>query len=299
MLASSPLSWTGSLTASTKPPRFTLVGYSLGGCIATHFTATFPHLISNLVLVAPAGLIRVTHVGWQNRLLYSSFGGLIPESWVERTVANRLKGGPTGATAVTPKKFTGTGSSFTGNPMGSGPAAPIAAEVANTTRSSTINPSSASHTAPPAGSSFDNAILFPDRPTVSVAAAVNWQVAHHRGFLPAFISTIRHCPIHRQQDIWRVIGSRLSPARARGEAWPREQNDKDSKPGLDSRILVVVGKADPVIIPEELKEDASEAIGEQNVEFVEVEAGHELPITRNAEIVQAMEKMWERGLREI
>ena len=295
------------------------------------------------MLIAPAGLIREQHVGWQSRLLYSSYGGLLPETWVERVVANRLKGGPTGATAVSPKKSTSAeistrekdvatqsltpydentavskfvplalrrmmkmGEQRNHNNFSTAPTtddaatssvvAPIAAEVANMTPTSAINPSSASHSTPPSGSSFDNAILFPDRPTVSVAAAVTWQLTHHPGFIPAFVSCIRNCPIYGQHDIWRTIGSRLVAARARGEAWVGEQADGDAKSGLETKVLVVLGKTDPIIIVDELEEDVGKAMGKDDVEFVEVEAGHEVPITRSKEIVEAMQRMWERGL---
>ncbi|KAI9690500.1 MAG: hypothetical protein M1822_009463 [Bathelium mastoideum] len=285
-----------------------------GGCIATHFTATFPHLVANLVLVAPAGLIREKHIGWQSRLLYSSYGGLLPERWVERVVAKRLQSGPTGATAVSPKKSSPNTPSTETAISSSSPAAPIAAEVANTAHTSTIHPSSAAHSAPPpaSGSSFDNALLFPDRPTVSVAAAVAWQLAHHRGFLPAFISCIRHCPVYGQHGVWRAIGARLDAAReqqqqqqgAREEGTGSSDQQQggggggaESDPGLEGgRVLVVVGRTDPIIVAEEVRADGVAAMGERNVEVVEVEAGHEVPITRSAEIVEAMGRLWRNGL---
>ncbi|KAF2231152.1 alpha/beta-hydrolase [Viridothelium virens] len=302
VLASSPLSWTGSASTSTKTDRFTLVGYSLGGCISLNFTATFPHLVSDLVLIAPAGLIRDKHVAWQSRLLYSRYGGLVPESWVSYIVARRLRAGPTGATAVSPHKKSASSSSPSSTLLPTDATiAPITAEVANTTPSSTIHPSSASHSAPPSGSSFDNAILFPNRPKVSVAATVSWQLKHHPGFLPAFISCIRYCPIYRQEQVWKTIGSRLDTIRrAEGKAGPVERegagHTSERKWSLESRVLVIAGKTDSIIVPEELRDDAGEAIGKQNLDFITVEAGHEAPITRSGEIVDAMRSTWEKGL---
>ena len=290
VLVSSPLSWTGKSARHDTSDGFTLVGYSLGGCIATYFTATFPQLITNLVLIAPAGLIREKHVSWQSRLLYSGYGGLVPESWVQHIVATRLKGGPTGASAVSLKKSVSTAADDAAT---TSLVPPMAGEVPNTKSASTIHPSSASHSAPPASASFDNAVLFPDRPPVSVAAAVSWQLTHHQGFLPAFISCIRHCPIYGQHHIWRTIGSRLYGPRegmtgSSGEA----KIHNEAKAGLKGRVLVVVGKTDPIIVADELREDGRRAIGEQNVDFLELEAGHEVPITRSTEIVEAMERMW-------
>ena len=81
VLASSSLSWTGSDT-------FSILGYSLGGGIAANFAACFSSLVSSVILLAPSGLIRSYHFGWQSRLLY--FSGLLPEWAVERIVYWKL-----------------------------------------------------------------------------------------------------------------------------------------------------------------------------------------------------------------
>ncbi|KAF5260567.1 hypothetical protein FOXYS1_8775, partial [Fusarium oxysporum] len=64
-LASSPLSWTGSNSLR-------LIGYSLGGAIAASFAVDFPHMVSSLILLAPAGLIRSTDLGLTFWFLFKS-----------------------------------------------------------------------------------------------------------------------------------------------------------------------------------------------------------------------------------
>ena len=96
-LTSSPLCWTGSSS-------FTLVGYSLGGGIATSFTSYFPSLVSNLILIAPSGLMRKEHISKTSKLLYSV--GLLPEYWIEILVKRRLEGDPSAAVAVKSKPIT-------------------------------------------------------------------------------------------------------------------------------------------------------------------------------------------------
>jgi pimeloyl-ACP methyl ester carboxylesterase len=82
-LASSPdLSWTG-------PQAFKLVGYSLGGGIAVHFATSFPHLVSSLVLLAPAGLIRPESFGAFTRAVFTS--GIIPPRLLNWLTSKRLK----------------------------------------------------------------------------------------------------------------------------------------------------------------------------------------------------------------
>lgn len=81
-LASSPISWTGE-------NRFSLVGYSLGGCIATAFASYFPRLVQDLVLVAPAGLIRDSDP--KSWLVYS---GMLPNSVTASLAASRIRRSP-------------------------------------------------------------------------------------------------------------------------------------------------------------------------------------------------------------
>ena len=84
-LTSSPLSWTGNGS------RFAVIGYSLGGGIAAHFTSYFPTLISSLVLLAPAGLVREGRLSLTHKILYNS--GLIRESTLEGIMKKRLRRG--------------------------------------------------------------------------------------------------------------------------------------------------------------------------------------------------------------
>ena len=40
--------------------KFDLLGFSLGGAIATKFTTVYSRYLNNLILVAPAGLMKVS-----------------------------------------------------------------------------------------------------------------------------------------------------------------------------------------------------------------------------------------------
>jgi pimeloyl-ACP methyl ester carboxylesterase len=98
-LASSDLCWTGISS-------FSIVGYSLGGGIATNFTSFFPQFISHLVLIAPSGLVRKEHISRTSKVLYST--GLLPGLLIERFVAKRLGNNPSAAVAVKSKPTTPT-----------------------------------------------------------------------------------------------------------------------------------------------------------------------------------------------
>ena len=93
-LTSSPLPWTGH--GST----FSLIGYSLGGGIVVNFTSYFPTLVSSLVLLAPAGLVREDRVTATNKFLYNT--GLLSENALEDIIKRKLRRGdpPTKATKI-------------------------------------------------------------------------------------------------------------------------------------------------------------------------------------------------------
>lgn len=84
-LTSSPLAWTGN------GQTFSLIGYSLGGGIVANFTSYFPSLVSSLILLAPAGLVRQNRITLTNKILYNT--GLINEMTLERIIARRMRSG--------------------------------------------------------------------------------------------------------------------------------------------------------------------------------------------------------------
>ena len=84
-LSTSPLSWTGNRET------FSLIGYSLGGGIVANFTSYFPSLVSSLVLLAPAGLVRESRITLTNKILYNT--GLINETTLEKVIMGRMRRG--------------------------------------------------------------------------------------------------------------------------------------------------------------------------------------------------------------
>ena len=278
-LASSPLSWTGG------GGSFSIVGYSMGAAIAANFTSWFPALVDDLVLIAPAGLVRPEHRrDWKTRLTYS---GLLPDFIVASLVKNRLRTNPNvKTTRVTTKKAQ------TGLPTESG-SDPIAAEVANTSTS---------------------APLAFGRP-VDAEAVVRWQMDHHPGFVHAFFSSFVNPPVRDQHDRWRLIGRRLDAQRAAAtgkKAGPssaaaataaaaddaEQESAADAEPQGQGRlrtgkVLMVLGKMDRAVFSDELEPDAKAVLGEANLKVKVFDAGHEVPITFAEEIVDFVWEEWE------
>ncbi|KAI7286961.1 putative alpha/beta hydrolase [Hortaea werneckii] len=276
VLASSKLAWTG-------PNRFTLVGYSLGGGIGASFASYFPELVEGLVLIAPSGLLRPTHISAKSKLLY---GNLLPQSLIHYYVGNRLRGGP--------PSIWKQNSNSTGNNSGNPEATTTGAIQAAESEAPSNNPPS--H---PAQAPNSSAPIFPDRPAISPANAVGWQVDAHPGFVPAFISSIQHAPITEQHERWRLIGHRQEAARTSSNNKPETLHNSGAAAAAgvalkEKKVLILLGKQDSVIIADEVGEDANKAMGKQNVEIVRLEGGHDVPIVGAKECGEAIATFWKR-----
>ncbi|KAF2454266.1 Alpha/Beta hydrolase protein [Lineolata rhizophorae] len=128
----------------------------------------------------------------------------------------------------------------------------------------------------------DAAPLLADRPASSVSGAVAWQLAHHAGFARAVLGCLREGPIHGQGRAWGRVGAGVAAARGRG----REERRAVSK------VLVVLGQRDGVVRADEVGRDAREALGEENVVVVVLDAGHGVPYECPEEVVGVMERNW-------
>ena len=229
----------------------------MGGGISAAFTSYFPTLVDSLILIAPSGLLRASHIHWTSRLIY---GGLVPKTLVNHLVRRRLGGG----SSATPMKSS--------NPEAT-PAKAVTGEVPDSEH--------------PALSPDSHAPLFANRPSVSVADAVSWQLTHHQGFLPAFISSIQHAPISGQHDRWRLIGQRMAEQRT-------HPLDSDlARHGLQGgRALLVLGKDDTIVVANEIAEDTRTVLGLDGVEVAVLEGGHDLPIVHSTKVAQTIMDFW-------
>jgi len=252
VLTSSKLAWTGA-------DKFTLLGYSLGGGIAAEFTSYFPQMVGSLVLIAPAGLMRPSRISRSSKLLY---GGLFPEVLVNYLISRRLESGQTAPPGME-------------KPKGSGetPIAPADAAQSEVP----------SH---PAHAANSLASIFPDRPGISPARAVSWQLHAHPGFLAAFISSIKYAPVGASHERWRLIGARQTAQRASAEPEQKVQGLQQGK------VLILLGKQDAVIISDEVEEDATVVLGQENVKVVKLEGAHDVPIVNAKGCVDAILEFW-------
>ncbi|KAI0594086.1 alpha/beta-hydrolase [Biscogniauxia sp. FL1348] len=257
VLASSP-----SAVLWTSAPGFHLVGYSLGGGLCVAFARHFPHLVRSLALVAPCGLIRQHHVGWRSWLYYTS--SLLPEALVRVLVRRRIR------------------------PQVSNPAATASSNRSTDILAAETERQVSGDGDANGGAGFDSAAISKYRPGVTVSSVVQWQLDNHAGFLTAFLSSIRTCPIYAPQPDWEALSSVLKIRRTNNP-------DVTSNSGLNGgKILIVLGEHDPVIVKNETIEDATAVLGTNGVEFALIDGGHEVPITRSTDVANAIEEFWPR-----
>ncbi len=226
-MTSSTLSWTG-------PEKFDLIGYSLGGGIATAFTSYHPSLVRSLILLAPSGLIRPKHMASRSKIIYST--GIIPECLLLWLCKKRLLAGPMYAKENKEVDLSLIGTAEEG--------------------------------APDEAQSFIP--LSRTRPDIHVQQAVQWQLRNHDGFVLAFLSSIRHAPITEQQEHWRRL--------------KRVRSDK---------VLVIAGTLDPIVFPDELREDAEALLGKERIAYSEIDSTHDFPVTESRDVIKEIMNFWE------
>ncbi|UKZ51369.1 hypothetical protein TrVGV298_005128 [Trichoderma virens] len=227
VLASSPLPWTGN-------NAFRLIGYSLGGGIAVHFATAFPHLVSSLILLAPAGLINPEDFGAMSLFIFRS--GFVPEGLLAYLTRSRLQ--QPIAAARKPKEASSTAS---------------VAEVALAEATGTTEQS-------------EGAIPLEQH----VLMYVRWMVLNHSGFIPSFMSSIRHAPLTHQHDSWRLLARR--------------------KPGT---TMVLLAQNDELIDVNDYEREALPLIGgRDNVVWKVLPGTHDFVMTHSNYILKELDEVW-------
>ena len=109
---------------------------------------------------------------------------------------------------------------------------------------------------------------------ITESAVTNFQLNYNAAFIPALLSSYRYAPIHSNHELFGRI-----------------------RKGLDAldqrRVLLVIGKTDPIITPQEAIPDWKAVLGEDGVETVVVECGHEVPMGRADEVADAVWRFWQ------
>ena len=102
------------------------------------------------------------------------------------------------------------------------------------------------------------------------------------------MSSIRYGPIAGQHAYWQRIAERLTAQKASSEGRHEIEGLQNGK------VLIIAGHKDVIIVEDELVEDATEILGENNVRFELVDAGHELAVSKSKEIIEFILAFWEK-----
>ena len=62
--------------------------------------------------------------------------------------------------------------------------------------------------------------------------------------------------------------------------------------GGRGKVLLVLGRTDPIVTVEEVGVDAKSCFGEGNLEMVVIEGGHEIPTSHAKEVAGAVLRYW-------
>ncbi|SPJ80187.1 uncharacterized protein FTOL_08579 [Fusarium torulosum] len=170
VLSSSEISWMGTKS-------FSVIGYSFGGALAMALAEHLPNLIRSITLVAPSGLMRKHHVGWQARPVYHN-------RWLHASLRRAL---------VRRRLYIPP---------------PLTSQPNQDTATSPVGSSDAT-----GGPSYDYAVISKTKPGVTVADVLNWQLANHSGFVDSFVSCINYAPTFEQTDSWTLVDQNLSERR--------------------------------------------------------------------------------------
>lgn len=135
---------------------------------------------------------------------------------------------------------------------------------------------------------FDQVLLSRDGSKVTVGDVMRWQLRGNPGLVGAYISTIRNAPVYNQHNgLWQLLRAVLEERRQPTNGRPRPR-------GLpQGRICLVLATRDPVSVKDEWIEDSKAVLGEDGVDIQIVPGGHEIAITKGAEIASCIVKSWE------
>lgn len=242
----------------------------MGGGIAAHFASTFPHMVSSLVLLAPAGIIREENFGLASRLLFRS--GIVPDRLLTGLTRRRLR--QPIASSVTKKKSPTPTPPRDKTPTGPDGITDSVGVSAHKLRTSLhhLEDSESMTDLATAETAVSESVTALERRVLDYIA---WMADHHPGFVPAFLSSLRHAPLMNQHDTWRELASR----------------PPDS-------TCVLLARDDEIIDPEDYRNDGLELLGgEERVKWRVIGdghdfVGHDFVMTHTGDILKELDEFW-------
>ena len=225
-LLSSPLAWL------SPNESFSLIGYSLGGCLVPSFLLSLPETqlasISSVILLAPAGLLNSGKLPFFTKLGYR---GWLPTALQTFVAKRNMRKGV--------KEFS----------------------TDNMDRSKTLD----------------------------LNFIAGWQASTHKGYLPAWMSSFRHCPIFDRKEMFTRV-RKLLDTNAFGA---NEENGR--------MLIIMAGKDDTIKFDEVVPimkqilepQGEEEAKKEGHIKWkVFEEDGHDVVVMKGVELGDEILAFW-------
>ena len=126
-----------------------------------------------------------------------------------------------------------------------------------------------------------------EKGALDMPAIVQWQFDNHKGFLHSFINTIHFGPLMHQHSDWEEVCNII-----KGDTAKIPPSSRSSKL-FNSKILVIFGDSDGVIVEREVSDDLSEMIGgAEYVDFKVVPGSHGFLVSSSEEVVRHISEFW-------
>ena len=123
--------------------------------------------------------------------------------------------------------------------------------------------------------------------TLDIPGVVQWQFDYHHGFCHSFVNTIAYGPIMHQQSDWEMACNVI-----KGNGSVHSLKERPSKLH-NSKILVVFGDSDGVVVGRHVSEDLKNMLGgSQHVEFRTVPGGHGFPVPSSKDVIKHISDFW-------
>ncbi|KAH9905363.1 Alpha/Beta hydrolase protein [Xylariomycetidae sp. FL2044] len=110
-------------------------------------------------------------------------------------------------------------------------------------------------------------------------AILQWQFDHHEGHIHSFQDTIRYFRVQNRVDLWGKVADVI---KTRAES-----------PLYNSRLLLLFGKDDNIVVGKETLEDILRVLPESHIQVEYLPGGHGFPYPNSGKIVQTIQSFWE------
>ena len=122
---------------------------------------------------------------------------------------------------------------------------------------------------------------------LNIPGIVQWQFDHHKGFCYSFVNTIRYGPIMNQESDWVKLCDIIKDKDLSSQSFHLDSNLRNSK------ILVVFGDTDGVVVAEDVSKDLVHMFGgPDHITFEIVPGGHGFPVPSCDEVVECISRFW-------